>query len=167
MRLWLCLPLSPLSHPAHQSPPQAVFSPWVDDYALQRKSGYNNRDIYFLNIRASIKFAIILPPTRDVLISVGPPRPFSYIQHKFLLKLVRRLLGLLRCHHRYTHHWLSFLIVILTHSSCSLVQILQTDTNALLPLIPTPIHVLKTFYPLKDNYESIYWINFLWVSLLT
>lgn len=59
----LTLPaLDPLSHPAHRSPPQAVFSPWVDDYALQRKSGYNNRDIYFLNIRASIKFAIILPP---------------------------------------------------------------------------------------------------------
>lgn len=134
----------------------AGFSPWVDDCALPRKSGYNNGDIYFLDTRASIKICSHSPCKGDVLFSVGPPRPFSYIQHKFLLKLVRWLLGLLRCHHQYTHHWLSFLTVILTHSSCYLVQILQTDTITSLPLIPTPIHVLKTFHSLKDNYESIY-----------
>lgn len=58
-------------HAAWDSAP-AGFSPWFDDYTLQRRSGCNNRDIHFLAIEASIKIVVILP-YRGCSFPVGPP----------------------------------------------------------------------------------------------
>lgn len=118
-------------HAAWDSAP-AGFSPWFDDYTLQRRSGCNNEDIHFLAIEASIKIVVILP-YRGCSFPVGPPM----LSLRFSIRSSWNwLCGYWAYKDAVSSTVIPDFLVFLNHSDYHLVQTLQTDPINLLPPLP-------------------------------